>query len=622
MDSQVDVSTSVGALRVGPAKSGLTRRARIRLTFHLTAVGFAGVALTAVAAAIATHSDLPSNPTAAAVARGLMVAMPIAVGLYAWHRRPGERFGPLLVAAGFGWFLTTLAESDQSLVYSVGRVAGWVVEIGLVWLILSFPSGRLTAPVDRMLVLATAALVAVLYLPTTLLANDYVTPAPYTSCTEGCPDNAFFVFSSEPAILDGFFIPTREVLTLVIFLAVTARVAQRVTGASPLMRRTLNPVLFVAGARVLLVAIGVGARWVNPESAFAETSSLAIALALPAIAAAFFVGLFQRRLYAADALQKLATRITGRSTPEEMRAALADALQDPSLQIVYPVNGSQNRWVDLAGDPVAAPVPESGRALSEIRNGNRIAAGIVHDAALSGQRAFIQAVSSYALVALENRRLTAKVESSLGEVRKSRARILASADRERRRLERDLHDGAQQRLVALRIQLELTEELVARDPERGIAKLHALGEDVGETLEQIRELAHGVYPSLLADRGLAEALRGVSRQLPVEARLNAAEIGRYPPEVESAVYFCCLEAVQNATKHASDARLVEITLSDGDALRFEVSDDGGGFNGAVAEGTGLTNMRDRLAAVGGELEITSGPGKGTVVSGSVPLQAG
>ncbi len=266
------------------------------------------------------------------------------------------------------------------------------------------------------------------------------------------------------------------------------------------------------------------------------------------------------------------------------------------------------------------PTPESGRALSEIRDGNRLVAGIVHDAALSGQREFVQAVSSYALVALENRRLTAKVESSLREVRQSRARILASADRERRRLERDLHDGAQQRLVALRIQLELAEELVARDPERGIAKLHALGEDVGETLDQIRELAHGVYPSLLADRGLAEALRGVSHRLPVEGRLRAAGIGRYPAEVESAVYFCCLEAVQNATKHAADATVVAITLSDGDALRFEVRDDGGGFDGEVAEGAGMTNMRDRLAAVGGELEIRSAVGRGTVVTGTVPLQ--
>ena len=598
-------------------ESQVTRRARIRLHFNLSALGSAGLVLTVVAAAIAGTSDLPENPTAAAIARGLMVAVPIAVGLYAWQRRPDERFGPLLVAAGFGWFLTTLAESSDSLVYSIGRVSAWAVEIGLVWLILSFPSGRLTSRLDRMLVAAGAALMALLYLPTAVLEQDYPVPAPYTSCTSGCPDNAFFLFDSEPGVVDAFFVPVRELLTLVLFVAVIIRVAQRMTGASPLMRRTLTPVLFVAEVRVVLVAIGVGARWVDPHSEFTEAIMLIVALALPAMAAAFFMGLFQRRLYAADALQKLAAHVTGRSPPEEIRVALADALQDPSLQIVYWLNGKRNRWVDDEGHAVDPPGPDSGRYLSEIRDGDRIVAGIVHDSALCNQQDLVDAVGSYALVALQNRRLTARVESSLREVRQSRSRILASADRERRRLERDLHDGAQQRLVALRIQLELAEELIARDPERGLAKLHALGEDVGETLDQIRELAHGVYPSLLADRGLAEALRGVSHSLPVASRLHAEEVGRYPAEIESAVYFCCLEAIQNASKHAADASSIDITLSDNGALRFEVRDDGGGFNGEVVEGAGLTNMRDRLAAVGGDLEIASVPGKGTVVTGTV-----
>jgi signal transduction histidine kinase len=329
--------------------------------------------------------------------------------------------------------------------------------------------------------------------------------------------------------------------------------------------------------------------------------------------------LFQRRLNAAEALQKLARHVSGRSSPHEMRAALAEALQDPSLDIAYLHNGGRNRWVSIDGDAIQLPPPGSDRHLSEIRDGDRIVAGIVHDAALCNQRELVDAVGSYALVALENRRLTARVESSLREVRKSRKRILASADRERRRLERDLHDGAQQRLVALRIQLELTEELIERDPERGRAKLHALGEQVGETLDEIRELAHGVYPSLLADRGLAEALRSVSQTLPTSARLKAADVGRHPAEVESAVYFCCLEANQNASKHAGHARLIEISLSDGDALRFEVRDDGDGIEGDAVEGAGLTNMRDRLAAVGGELDFSSVAGKGTVVTGTVPL---
>jgi signal transduction histidine kinase len=244
----------------------------------------------------------------------------------------------------------------------------------------------------------------------------------------------------------------------------------------------------------------------------------------------------------------------------------------------------------------------------------------VHDDALSDDTEFVRAVASYALVVLENARLGATVEASLEEVLASRARLLASADRERRRIERDLHDGAQQRLVALRVQLELTEELIKTDPAGGRRKLHGLGEEVGATLDEIRLLARGVYPSLLADRGLGEALRAAALRLPVAATVRPDGLGRYSPDVESAVYFCCLEAMQNASKHARDARTVTIVLHHDDALSFEVRDDGAGFDvAATPPGAGLTNMRDRLAAVGGEVAVRSGPGRGTVVSGTVPV---
>ena len=226
---------------------------------------------------------------------------------------------------------------------------------------------------------------------------------------------------------------------------------------------------------------------------------------------------------------------------------------------------------------VEPPEPRSARCLTEVREGGRRVAALIHDDALHDQIDFVQAVASYALIALENRRLTAQVESSLREVSESRTRIQASGDRERRRIERDLHDGAQQRLVALGIQLELTEDLIKQDRERGFHKLHALGDEVGRTLEEIQALARGVYPSLLADRGLPEALRAAALRLPLAATVNPDGIGRYPAEVENAVYFCCLEAMQNASKHAPDAALT-IALGESDGLVFEVRDDGAGFD--------------------------------------------
>jgi signal transduction histidine kinase len=174
--------------------------------------------------------------------------------------------------------------------------------------------------------------------------------------------------------------------------------------------------------------------------------------------------------------------------------------------------------------------------------------------------------------------------------------------------------------VALRIKLELTEELVRQDSEAGLEKLHALGTEVEDTLDEIRSLARGVYPALLADQGLAEALRAAALRAPIPATVEPNGIGRYPQDVESAVYFCCLEALQNASKHARGARLITISLSEDEALRFDVSDDGAGFDAETAgAGAGLTNMRDRLVAIGGELAITSAPGRGAVIRGSVPI---
>ncbi len=221
-------------------------------------------------------------------------------------------------------------------------------------------------------------------------------------------------------------------------------------------------------------------------------------------------------------------------------------------------------------------------------------------------------------------RQMADVDAELRELHASRARIAAGAERERRRIERDLHDGAQQRLVALRIELELTGELVRRDPERGATRLHELEHEVDEALEELRALAHGVYPPLLADRGLAEALRAVTDRCAVHAQLVARAVGRYAPEVESAVYFCVLEALQNVLKHARGARLVEVRLDGGSpgVLCLWVSDDGAGVEGGVLRpGVGVTNMRDRLATLGGELQLTSTPGAGTLVCGWLPTGA-
>jgi signal transduction histidine kinase len=568
-----------------------------------------GGALLCCISVLVTLSGDGAQPELAAVGRALMVAAPVAVGCYAWYRRPGELFGPLLIAAGFGWFLTTLAESDHEVLYSIGRVAGWLVEVELVYLALSFPTGRLTERIDRILVGAVVAVLAVLYLPTALIDDGYPLPAPYTSCEEACPANAFFVLDSQPGVMDSVIRPLRELLTVILFLAVTARLAMRVRRASHAMRRVLSPVLVVAMARVFLLALTVGVRRADPDSQAVAILLWTFALALPAMSASFFLGLLRGRLFAARALEGLGMRMHRGLGPRGLSRALAEALDDPSLRLAYWVPLDGGGWAAEDGQPVELPAPGSGQCVTEVADGDRRIAAIVHDEALRDQQDLIDAAAAYARIALENQRLVAEA-----------ARILATADRERRQIERDLHDGAQQRLVALRIRMELTEELVRQDPDAGLQKLRALGTEVEATLEEIRSLARGVYPALLAEQGLAEALRAAALRAPIRAVVEPNGIGRHAQEVESAVYFCCLEALQNASKHARGASLITISLIEDGALRFEVRDDGSGFDAATQRpGAGLINMRDRLAAIGGDLTISSAPGGGAVVKGSVPI---
>ena len=230
-------------------------------------------------------------------------------------------------------------------------------------------------------------------------------------------------------------------------------------------------------------------------------------------------------------------------------------------------------------------------------------------------------------LAFHNSRLDAALQTTLDELRKqadelreSRARIVATADAERRRVERDLHDGAQQHLVALAVNLRLAQEIIADDPAAGTEMLTEMAEDIQVTIRELRELAHGIYPPLLADAGLPEALRAAAARSPIPVSVNADGIGRYSPGVETAVYFCCLEALQNAAKHAPEARAQVRIWEESGGLLFSVSDNGPGFNaGKARSGHGFVNMADRLGAIGGTVRWESQPGHGSTISGSLPV---
>jgi signal transduction histidine kinase len=582
----------------------------------VAAITALGAILAGSAAAIALTGDMP-HEVSLAERHALIIAIPVAVGLYAWAEGTHRRFGRLLVLAGVAWFFAALSGSSDSVLYSVGRVSAWIVEVGLFYLILSFPSGRLIAPIDRALMWGVVAVVGILFVPTALITEAFPAPSHVSSCRSDCPENSFLLLGSEPAFVGGLVVPLREFLVVALMIAVTVRLAYRIRHATPLMGRTLKPVLVVAILRPVAMASALGLRRAGASELAVDISAAVLSLALPAMSVAFLIGLFRWRIYTADALVALAHSTREPSGPDMPRDLIAKTLNDSTVELVYwrPEGGG---WVDAGGNTVANPW--SGRCATAIFQDERPYAAVIHDCALREQRPFVEAVGAYALVWDDNQRLAERVDQSLDELRESRARLVAAADDERRRIERDLHDGGQQRLVALRIRLELAEEMMEESPAQTRRMLHRLGDDVDAAIDDLRSVAADVYPSLLAARGLPDAIRTAALQSPVPVAVAVNGNDRYLEEVETAAYFCCLEALQNVAKHAPEARSASVTLHRNGDLRFEVRDDGPGFatNGATA-GRGLMNMRDRIEAVGGEIEIHSSPGAGTEIVGRIPV---
>jgi signal transduction histidine kinase len=577
----------------------------------------AGCLLTAGSVLIAVLEDGRQDRALAAVVHLLCVGLPVGMGAFRLARRRDDRFARLLIGAGLLWPVVTLVQSTDSTLYSVGRLGVWVVEAAIVYLLLSFPTGRLESRIERRLFGAIVLLVGLLYVPSALLA-EFPAPTPWGACGTDCPDNALIVGGGAESFIDDYVRPLRELLAVVLFAAVAVVIVRKAMRGPRLVRRVLGPVAVVAIFRAVALGTYDALRTADVGGTALEVVGVLFVLSLALVTASFALGLLSRRLFVADALQRLSLRLTPHASAPELRTALADALEDPSLRVVYWLE-ADGKWVDETGWPTKAGEPGSSQAMTEVRDGDRLVAAILHDPSLAQDAALVHAAAAYGLAALENERLVGQLNSSLDELSQSRARIVAVGDRERRRIERGLHDGAQQRLVALRVRLELVAEQVEADSPAGADAIRALESDVDGTIDEMRAFARGIYPSLLAERGLSEALRAAGRSAPMPTIVDAAGLGRFPAEVEATVYFACMEALQNAAKH-SHASGVTIAVSQNPHLRFEVSDDGEGFDPKRVVGDhGLTNLRDRLAAVGGELRVQSSPGHGTRISGVIPV---
>jgi signal transduction histidine kinase len=296
----------------------------------------------------------------------------------------------------------------------------------------------------------------------------------------------------------------------------------------------------------------------------------------------------------------------------ELRSA---AVWPPNSQPSPPVPVTGQILPDIPGVDHAVAVRHQGELLGALTLSKRAGESLT-----PMEEKLVGDLAGQAGLMLRNVGLTADLQARLEELRASRQRLVAAQDAERRRIERDLHDGAQQHLVALKVKLGILQTLARKDPERAAELASQVGDDADEALRTLRDLARGIYPPLLADQGLLAALRSQASKAPLPVEVHADGVARYPQETEAAVYFCCLEALQNVAKYAQASRAsVRLSATDG-SLDFAVQDDGAGFDSAATpRGSGLTNMIDRIDALGGSLEVTSVPGEGTRIKGSLPI---
>lgn len=586
-----------------------------------TALAALSIALCAISAAVALANTAAPQRGAYATIAALNVAALLGVGLYAWRRGGEGRFGQVLFATGICWFLASLSNSDVDLLYSVGRVAGWVFEVALIYALVSYPTGRLESGTARLVVASWALLLLVLYLPTAPLVDQYPLPTPFTTCTAECPANSFFL-GSEPGFVDSVVKPLREILTSAFYISVLVLLSVRLRRASRSLRRTLVPVLGAAVLRFAATSIYVALRRAEVGAEVLDVASVVALLTIPGVALGFLVGLLQWRIYSGSALADLTTGIAETNTPGELRRLLDRSLAEPGVELYFaPPNEDRagTHWLDSSGQDSPCPTQSGDGCLAEAEAESGLRVAIVCEREFRDYPDFLQAVCSCVLSGLERQRLDLALAASLEDVAASRKRLASTADSARRKIERDLHDGAQQHLVALRVKLGLAREALERNPDDAAEMVDNLGPEVDEIIEEVRSLAHGIYPPLLASGGLGEALRSASRHSSLPVTISADGVGRLVSEIESAVYFCCLEALQNASKHATGASCVKIEMRLEGDLHFEICDDGCGFASHTGEGAGITGMRDRLAAVGGELRIDSSPGTGTRVFGRVSL---
>ena len=561
----------------------------------LWALGVGAVAACVVTAGLASVNEELYQP-ALRVLLVWWVTLPyILAGIVAWRRRPDSFFGPLMILAGFVTQLSILQWTSQPLLNTVGQLCDLLVAAVWLHLFLAYPSGRLAGRREQVVVIIGYFAAVGLQVVILMLG--------------GFNDLHVLTVVSRQAAAEA--VQNLQLLTLSALALIGVGLLWWRWRSLPQWQRRRPAQILIncfSLTLVMLAALLIAGTFQLPGFEIIRLATFTVAGLAPL---AFLAGLLDARLAKAG-VGELLVQLRTDPTPD-LRGLLAQALRDPTLSLIYwlPQYGS---WADQDGNPTSLPGPDSDRQVTLVKqNGEQIAA-LVYHAALGEEPELVEAVSAAAGIALENGRLEAELRARLQELQGSRSRVVEAQQNERRRLERNLHDGAQQRLVAL--ELGLLADQANNDPATQERLKHARSE-VAESLDELRDIARGLHPAVVSGHGLAVALESLTAAAPLQVQLKTDGLPRLPEHLEVAAYYVVSESLTNAAKHAQTDRVtVDVSVTD-NTLIVEIVDDG--IGGADSErGTGLRGLADRIEALNGRLRVWSSVGKGTRVRAEIP----
>jgi signal transduction histidine kinase len=566
----------------------------------LAAIAVAGVVAAATTLALGLTNDAVDHVATRVFLNDWITLNYVGAGLIAWWRRPDSRFGPLMVAAGFVNFLATLDWASAAVPYTIGVALDLLAPVLFLHVFLAYPSGRLVGSLER--TIAIGAYVATIGLGLVRMVLGDAGPK---------PGNLIEVVNAP-----GAGVPVRNAELIAISASCLAGIgvlaARRWRAHQPRRPRGLLVDSFALGllmiAALFLSIVFVGSPDEVPAIETVRRATFFVVGLAPIV---FLIGLLRSRLAVGPAIVSLGAEAARGDVVDALRVAL----RDPSLEVAYWVPEYET-YADLTGRALELPQSADGATtLIDREDGTHVAA-LVHDVSLCDEPELLDAVVAAAGFALENDRLHAELRARLEELRGSRARIIEATEAERQRLERDLHDGAQQRLVALSLELGLLEERFEGDPEAKTV-LDQTRREVAESLRELRELARGIHPAVVTVHGLAIALKTLAARAPLPVRLRIDLAGRLPERQEVAAYYVVSESLTNVAKYArASSAAVDVRHTDG-RLFVEIVDDGiGGAD--TRRGSGLRGLADRVEALGGRLRVWSPAGGGTRVEAEIP----